>query len=359
MAAARCRCTLWSAPSPTRMACASCPRQVASFLCLTSLHSGRLVIKCSATLLLRCVGVLVQCTHTFFAQWPPLPCTACQPTHHHLPLPAPCPPLCPTCRCGLTRTTPSATAPWLTSSHPWITCSPRLRRAQAAAVQAPRCSSWCSSSPTAGGWVGGAGCGPGWGRLSWTCSAGNARSAIVADCWTSKGLVAVATLPTAAPALTPCCRPYASPPRRFHEKESLRRMVRAAADKPGVLYAFIVLDNPANSILDMQVRGAGLRGWMHVYACLCVLRCMLCMLSTARYACRPATAIAASQLTPPALPLLPCPCPVMSLPADCELRGRQARVCPLHGLLPLPLLHCAARHRRAAAHPGRPHAPVV
>lgn len=31
-------------------------------------------------------------------------------------------------------------------------------------------------------------------------------------------------------------------------------MVRAAADKPGVLYAFIVLDNPANSILDMQVR---------------------------------------------------------------------------------------------------------
>ncbi|KAL4440107.1 hypothetical protein ABPG75_003108 [Micractinium tetrahymenae] len=39
---------------------------------------------------------------------------------------------------------------------------------------------------------------------------------------------------------------------RFHEKESLRRKVHAAADKPGVLYAFIVLDNPANSILDMQ-----------------------------------------------------------------------------------------------------------
>ena len=50
--------------------------------------------------------------------------------------------------------------------------------------------------------------------------------------------------------LLPCCPP---PPGRFHEKESLRRMVRAAADRPGVLYAFIVLDNPANSILDMQV----------------------------------------------------------------------------------------------------------
>ncbi|GAB4814208.1 hypothetical protein N2152v2_001254 [Parachlorella kessleri] len=39
---------------------------------------------------------------------------------------------------------------------------------------------------------------------------------------------------------------------RFHEKESLRRMVREATSQPGVLYAFIVLDNPANSILDMQ-----------------------------------------------------------------------------------------------------------
>lgn len=47
-------------------------------------------------------------------------------------------------------------------------------------------------------------------------------------------------------------------PRRFHEKEGLRRVVRAAADRPGVLYAFIVLDNPANSILDMQVRGHGI-----------------------------------------------------------------------------------------------------
>lgn len=39
---------------------------------------------------------------------------------------------------------------------------------------------------------------------------------------------------------------------RFHEKESLKRAVREAASKPGVLYAFIVLDNAANSILDMQ-----------------------------------------------------------------------------------------------------------
>lgn len=34
--------------------------------------------------------------------------------------------------------------------------------------------------------------------------------------------------------------------------------------------------------------------------------------------------------------------------ADGVLCGRQARVCQVHGLLPLPLLHCAARHRWAA-----------
>ena len=39
---------------------------------------------------------------------------------------------------------------------------------------------------------------------------------------------------------------------RFHEKEALRRAVRAAADKPGVLYGFIVLDSADNSLLDMQ-----------------------------------------------------------------------------------------------------------
>jgi hypothetical protein len=47
-------------------------------------------------------------------------------------------------------------------------------------------------------------------------------------------------------------------------------MVRAAANKLGVLYAFIVLDNPANSILDMQVRGAGSWG---VDAYVCVFVC--------------------------------------------------------------------------------------
>lgn len=39
---------------------------------------------------------------------------------------------------------------------------------------------------------------------------------------------------------------------RFHEKEALRRAARDAASRPGVLYAFIILDNAANSILDMQ-----------------------------------------------------------------------------------------------------------
>ncbi len=42
---------------------------------------------------------------------------------------------------------------------------------------------------------------------------------------------------------------------RFHEKEALRRAAREAAARPGVLYAFIVLDNPAHSILDMQSVG--------------------------------------------------------------------------------------------------------
>lgn len=39
---------------------------------------------------------------------------------------------------------------------------------------------------------------------------------------------------------------------RFHEKESLQLAVRNAAERPGVLYAFLVLDNSANSVLDMQ-----------------------------------------------------------------------------------------------------------
>lgn len=39
---------------------------------------------------------------------------------------------------------------------------------------------------------------------------------------------------------------------RFHEKEALRKAARDAASRPGVLYAFIILDNPENSILDMQ-----------------------------------------------------------------------------------------------------------
>ncbi|KAA6426067.1 MAG: hypothetical protein FRX49_03919, partial [Trebouxia sp. A1-2] len=39
---------------------------------------------------------------------------------------------------------------------------------------------------------------------------------------------------------------------RFHEKESLQRVVAEASSKKGVLYAFIVLDNPASSLLDMQ-----------------------------------------------------------------------------------------------------------
>ena len=38
----------------------------------------------------------------------------------------------------------------------------------------------------------------------------------------------------------------------FHEKESLRLRVRRLAQQKGLLLAFIALDNPAQSLLDMQ-----------------------------------------------------------------------------------------------------------
>lgn len=40
---------------------------------------------------------------------------------------------------------------------------------------------------------------------------------------------------------------------RLHEKDALRRMVRDVTSKPGVLYAFILVDNPTSSLLDMKV----------------------------------------------------------------------------------------------------------
>ena len=39
---------------------------------------------------------------------------------------------------------------------------------------------------------------------------------------------------------------------RFHEKEALRRQMREMSQKRGLLVAFIVLDNPKASVLDMQ-----------------------------------------------------------------------------------------------------------
>ncbi|KDD77118.1 hypothetical protein H632_c15p1 [Helicosporidium sp. ATCC 50920] len=39
---------------------------------------------------------------------------------------------------------------------------------------------------------------------------------------------------------------------RFHEKESLRRVLRRVTSQSGVLYAFIVVDNPANSLASTQ-----------------------------------------------------------------------------------------------------------
>ena len=39
---------------------------------------------------------------------------------------------------------------------------------------------------------------------------------------------------------------------RFHEKEALRRQMREMGSRRGLLVAFIVLDNPSSSVLDMQ-----------------------------------------------------------------------------------------------------------
>ena len=120
-----------------------------------------------------------------------------------------------------------------------------------------------------------------------------------------------------APPLT--SRATGPPPGRFHEKENLRRMVRAAADRPGVLYAFIVLDNPANSILDMQV-GVGC-SCEHGSGSLGGPRQAGHSLPSPQHRCAPPRR------------------------ADGVICGRQAGVCQVHGLLPLPLLHRAARHR--------------
>eukprot|EP00890_Picochlorum_soloecismus_P003681 jgi/Picsp_1/4313/NSC_01821-R1_type a von willebrand factor domain-containing protein len=39
---------------------------------------------------------------------------------------------------------------------------------------------------------------------------------------------------------------------RFHEKDALQKAVRKAVSRPGVMYSFVILDNPKNSILDMK-----------------------------------------------------------------------------------------------------------
>ena len=39
---------------------------------------------------------------------------------------------------------------------------------------------------------------------------------------------------------------------RFHEKDDLKKVAMDVTSKPGVMYAFIILDSPQNSILDMQ-----------------------------------------------------------------------------------------------------------
>lgn len=39
---------------------------------------------------------------------------------------------------------------------------------------------------------------------------------------------------------------------RFHEKDDLKKVVMDVTCRPGVMYAFVILDSPQNSILDMQ-----------------------------------------------------------------------------------------------------------
>jgi midasin len=39
---------------------------------------------------------------------------------------------------------------------------------------------------------------------------------------------------------------------RFHEKDDLKKVAMDVTSRPGVMYAYIILDSPKNSILDMQ-----------------------------------------------------------------------------------------------------------
>jgi hypothetical protein len=151
---------------------------------------------------------------------------------------------------------------------------------------------------------------------------------------------------------------------RFHEKESLRRVVRAAADRPGVLYAFIVLDSPPGSAAGGAAQGGGAA--QAAAAGGSILDMQVCCWQRAWFLARLGGERCAGNALPCTLHAARLPLPAPSaltlarfVHADCELCGRQARLLPLHGLLPLPLLHRAARHRCAAAHAGRPDAPVV
>ena len=90
--------------------------------------------------------------------------------------------------------------------------------------------------------------------------------------------------------------------------------MRDAATQQGVLYAFIVLDNPANSIMDMQV---GL-SFPLSHAALGVTNGILDFaLNAAANVCRRRSR------------------------ADGQFRARQAGVHQIHGLLPFPILHGA------------------
>lgn len=39
---------------------------------------------------------------------------------------------------------------------------------------------------------------------------------------------------------------------RFHERDTLQRMVHGASSRPGVMLIFIILDNPENSLLELS-----------------------------------------------------------------------------------------------------------
>ena len=121
---------------------------------------------------------------------------------------------------------------------------------------------------------------------------------------------------------------------RFHEKAALQRAVREAAAERGVMLAFIILDNPAASLLDMQT----------VRAFLMILSVFM---TTETPQSRESISVNISVKH-----IINCFIEGTLFVIAGELRGRQASVHAVSGQLPLPILHCTTRCCSTSTDPG-------